>query len=122
MGRECLGFLDGMFAFAFYDAVKKRILLARNTVGIKPLYYIKTPGYFEFSSELKNTSLEPNLESLKEVVSNGHFEEGLLPFRNVHEVNGGHLLEVDVVSGEFRVRHFLENRLIEFAINLPRCT
>ena len=39
-GRDALARFNGMFALAFYDTVEKRLLLARDHVGIKPLYYM----------------------------------------------------------------------------------
>jgi len=52
-GDDCLGRLRGMFAFAVYDAGKNRVLLARDHLGVKPLYYSFTGGTLVFASELK---------------------------------------------------------------------
>ena len=52
-GERALEFLDGMFAFAFYHASSRRILLARDHVGIKPLYVAQTSGAFVFASEVR---------------------------------------------------------------------
>lgn len=45
--------LDGMFSFAIWDAKKKRLLLARDRAGKKPLYYCRGDGFFAFASEIK---------------------------------------------------------------------
>jgi asparagine synthase (glutamine-hydrolysing) len=50
-GKACVKFLNGMFAFAIWDDRKKELFCARDPVGIKPFYYIKTPEYFAFASE-----------------------------------------------------------------------
>lgn len=52
-GHSCLEKINGMFAFAIYDLNKKEIFIARDRVGIKPLYYYNTNGDFVFSSEIK---------------------------------------------------------------------
>ncbi len=52
-GAGCLDKLNGMFAFAIWDAKKKELFLARDRSGEKPLYYLQHKGAFYFASELK---------------------------------------------------------------------
>ena len=52
-GRECLQRLRGMFAFALWDAGRRELFVARDRVGIKPLYYAVVNGVFHFASEAK---------------------------------------------------------------------
>src|SRR6266704_3213975 len=52
-GEECLLRLRGMFAFALWDATRKHLLLARDPMGIKPLYYYQSPEMFLFASEVR---------------------------------------------------------------------
>jgi asparagine synthase (glutamine-hydrolysing) len=52
-GEGCLSRLRGMFAFALWDAPGKRLLLARDPMGIKPLYYFQTETVFLFASEVR---------------------------------------------------------------------
>ena len=53
-GEDCLDKLNGMFAFAIYDSVKKKILIARDRIGVKPLYYHFEDGKLTFASEIKS--------------------------------------------------------------------
>lgn len=52
-GVNCLEKFRGMFAFAIWDAVRQTLFLARDPMGIKPLYYHSAPGYFLFASEIR---------------------------------------------------------------------
>jgi asparagine synthase (glutamine-hydrolysing) len=54
-GAGCIPKLQGMFAFAFFDVHHRRLLLARDSIGIKPLYYAETAdGKFVFASEVRS--------------------------------------------------------------------
>lgn len=53
-GPDCLKRLNGMFAFAIYDRKSKTMFLARDRVGIKPLYYYHDKNTFVFSSEIRS--------------------------------------------------------------------
>src|SRR5580700_10700302 len=53
LGENCVERLRGMFAFAIWDGRHKRLLLARDRLGIKPLYYSFTTEAFVFASEIK---------------------------------------------------------------------
>src|SRR5262249_19063995 len=52
-GPEALTWLEGMFALALWNEEEGTLLLARDRIGIKPLYYARTPGGFAFASEPK---------------------------------------------------------------------
>lgn len=95
-GVEFIQKLDGMFAFAFYDRTKERLLLARDRSGIKPLYYHFKNGRFIFSSEIKGI-----LEHVKPILNNEgaklYFTYGYVPgqrtmFQGIQKVNPGEYL------------------------------
>jgi asparagine synthase (glutamine-hydrolysing) len=61
LGPECVGRLRGMFAFAVWDAASGRLVLARDRLGIKPLYYARLSQGLAFASELKALLVHPEV-------------------------------------------------------------
>jgi len=61
-GEKMLERLNGIFAFAIWDTRKRSLLVARDGVGVKPLYYAETPRGFLFASELKALLQEPSID------------------------------------------------------------
>ena len=61
-GDDCVNKLRGMFALALWDSKAKRLLVARDRVGIKPLYYVQVGGMLAFASELKVLLQIPEVE------------------------------------------------------------
>ncbi len=53
-GEKCVEALNGMFAFAIWDAEHQSLFIARDRMGVKPLYYAETPAAFLFASEVKS--------------------------------------------------------------------
>lgn len=62
-GDDFVDHLRGMFAFAIWDKRYRRLLLARDRLGIKPLYFIQTDGQLIFGSEIKAILQHPSVES-----------------------------------------------------------
>ncbi|HMQ79591.1 MAG TPA: asparagine synthase (glutamine-hydrolyzing) [Ignavibacteria bacterium] len=62
-GTQCLSKFNGMWSFAIWDSGKKRLLLARDRFGVKPLYYTKEHDYFAFSSEMKPLAVYRNFDT-----------------------------------------------------------
>src|SRR4051812_18287954 len=52
-GPDCVHHLRGMFAFAIWDSRRRQLLLARDRIGVKPLYFAALPGRVLFGSEIK---------------------------------------------------------------------
>src|ERR1700674_5382912 len=62
VGDQCVTRLRGMFAFALWDERRQRLLLARDRVGVKPLYYTNTGKALLFASELKSLLADPDVD------------------------------------------------------------
>lgn len=94
-GVKCLKMLNGMFAFAVYDKVDRTITLARDRLGVKPLYYWIYGSRFAFASEIKalkglpEFSFDFNLEALAIYFRIGMVPEWTSVFPNVHKLPPG---------------------------------
>lgn len=101
-GPECVEKLNGIFAFAIWDAVNQTLFMARDRLGVKPLFFAERGQGLIFGSELKallaHPSVEPEVdaEGLAEVFSIGPARTpGHGVFRGVHELKPGHALLFD---------------------------
>ncbi|MCX7803666.1 MAG: asparagine synthase (glutamine-hydrolyzing) [Planctomycetota bacterium] len=99
-GADAIPMLDGIFAFAFYDAPGNRLLLARDMFGVKPLYYADTPGFFAFASEFKALLAMPGLQrdldlhALDQYMTFLWSPDPRTMFKSVRRLPPGHVLVV----------------------------
>ncbi len=100
LGEKCLEKLRGMFAFAIWDNRKKSLFLARDRVGIKPLYYTITESSFIFASEIKALLQDPsidksiNLEGIFNFLSCTYTPGPETVFRNIKKLQPGHYIVI----------------------------
>lgn len=95
--EECLHKLNGIFAFAIWEERRQRLFLARDRMGVKPLFYLRHRGGFLFASEIKTILAYPTVEAeldadgVAEIVL---FGPGRLPgsgvFHNIFALEPGH--------------------------------
>ncbi|MBN1609156.1 MAG: asparagine synthase (glutamine-hydrolyzing) [Polyangiaceae bacterium] len=112
-GLACTGHLRGMFAFALWDARKRRLLLVRDRLGIKPLYYAFGSEYLVFASELKalmasgvvHRDIDP--QALDDFLAYGFIRSPRSIFRDVKKLLPGEQLAAEIAAdGQLRLfRH-----------------
>jgi asparagine synthase (glutamine-hydrolysing) len=100
-GIAALDKLDGMFAFALWDRQQRQLLLARDRVGIKPLFYFRHGADLIFASEIKALLQHPLEARMLDPLSvSKYFSYGYVPaprtvFANVHKLEPGAWLKFD---------------------------
>ena len=110
-GEQCVSRLGGMFAFAIWDTRTRRLLLARDRVGKKPLYWARSGSSIAFASELKAlraAGLRPT--SLDPQALDCYFTLGYIPaprtiYTGVNKLCAGHFMTSDV-SGDKQERYW----------------
>ncbi len=99
IGMKMLNEFDGMFAFALYDSAKKRLFLARDRAGKKPLYVYSNGEQFVFSSELNTLYkvVRPDIDeaSIADYLYLGYHYRQSTPYKLVTELENGCYLEID---------------------------
>ena len=99
LGPRVVHELRGMFAFAIWDERRARLFIARDRLGIKPLYYWPTPGGVAFASELRSLLTLPELpravdpDAVVEYIALGYVPEPRSILAGVCKLPPGHLLE-----------------------------
>ncbi|MEZ4463437.1 MAG: asparagine synthase (glutamine-hydrolyzing) [bacterium] len=103
-GDLCVERLEGQFAFALYDARRRRLLLARDRMGVSPLHWTRLPGGIAFSSEIKGLLAHPAVSPRLDVtgVDQVFAFPGLVSPRTavvgVESLPPGHLLVADAAG------------------------
>lgn len=97
-GSECLPMLNGQFAFAIWDKVKEEVFIARDRIGIRPLFYHLANGRFTFASEIKSIFTQKDIvpefsyENLSQIYT---FWTAITPgtaFKDIYELSPGHYM------------------------------
>ena len=110
LGSACVQKLRGMFGLAIYDKANRKLLLARDRLGKKPLHYAMLDGKLYFGSEIKSIlAVAPELaqingQALLEYLYYGYVPDPITAFTGIHKVPAGHLLEFQ--NGQISVRQY----------------
>jgi asparagine synthase (glutamine-hydrolysing) len=103
--------LDGMFAFALWDAAERRLFLARDRLGIKPLYVARTGAMLRFASEIKALVADPAMPREVEAAALSSYLTFLVApapltlFRGITKLPAAHFAVVDA-GGAFRTERY----------------
>jgi len=113
-GIDCLQKFNGVFAFGIYDENKKILFLARDRVGVKPIYYANYDGKLIFASELKailkdpDFSKEIDLNALNIYLAYGYIPSDLCIFKTARKLPPAHALIYDIQEGEIKTWRYWE--------------
>ena len=100
-GEDCVTRFRGMFAFAVWDARRQTLFLARDRLGVKPLFYaVSGDGWLVFASELKAVLAHPAIsrdlepQAVEDYLAFGYVPEPRTAYRAVAKLEPGHVLTV----------------------------
>jgi asparagine synthase (glutamine-hydrolysing) len=111
-GADCVKRFNGMFAFALWDKRRRELFLARDHLGIKPLYYVTIGNRLLFASEIKSLIQDPNcprktdLDALAQLFTFRYVPSPKTLFAGIRKLPPGHFMHV--TSNGIRVRRFWE--------------
>lgn len=111
--EDCISKIEGMFAFCIWDKEKKMMLLARDRMGKKPLYYTFINNEFIFASEIKsilkwhNFKKELNWYSLIKYLIFGYVPSPNTIFKKINKLPAAHFLIIDR-KGRIKIRKYWE--------------
>ena len=110
-GERCVDWFRGMFAFAVWDSAARRLLLARDRLGVKPLYYAELPGRgIVFGSELKSLLEDPDVprdwrpDAIDAYLTLLYIPAPSTIYKGIHKLEPGHALVAE--RGTVRTKRY----------------
>ena len=125
-GINCLNLFNGMFSICIYDSRKKELILARDRLGIKPVYYYENKGNFVFASEIKSilelnsVKREMNREAINHYFCLGYNPLEETVFKDIKKLLPGNYLIFDLEEKTFNTSQYwnlnfkTENKSLSF--------
>ena len=107
-GAACLDDLNGMFAIAIWDRETRKLFLARDRLGKKPLYYYQEGDRFAFGSEIKALMQAPfvktevRYDAIRDYFAYQYVPDPKTIYRNIHKLPPGHWLVTDGRQADIR--------------------
>jgi asparagine synthase (glutamine-hydrolysing) len=112
-GSDLWAKLNGMFAVAIYDRHRKKLILARDRFGEKPLFYATASETFAFASELPALLRHPSVRgasvsklALMKFFAHGFFPGEHTPYENARKVPAGHTVTIDATTRAFNIQSY----------------
>jgi asparagine synthase (glutamine-hydrolysing) len=116
-GSDLAARLNGMFAFIVFDSRRRRLLLARDRFGEKPLYYYKADGLFAFASELSALPhhaaipARPQLDAVRKFFAWGYIPAPMAYYEGSAKLPAGHVLEFDFANQRTNLKCYWRFRI-----------
>jgi asparagine synthase (glutamine-hydrolysing) len=113
-GKEILNKLNGIFAFCIYDKQNQKLFLARDQMGVKPLYYYLKDDVFLFGSELKSivcfekVDKEIDNRALMNYITFLWSPGEMTPFKHINKLLPGHYLTVNTSTLKSEIKQFYD--------------
>ena len=128
-GIDMLSRLNGMFGLSIHDTRKNKVIIARDRMGEKPIYYTSSEGRFMWASELKSlVSIDTGLkEELSKEAISCYFSLGYIPapysiYARVQKLKPAHYIEFDLISKSLNTHRYWEivNTTIDYSYEIAR--
>ena len=110
--EKCVDYLNGIFAFAIWDRRRRKLLVARDRLGVKPLFYYQDKNKLIFASEIKAIISDPalerklNKEALSHFFSFNYLPSPLTMFKGIQSLLPGYMLICS--DGDIRISKYWE--------------
>lgn len=120
-GVKSFGKLDGMFAFSIYDKKIRKVIIARDFFGEKPLYYSQTKDGFNWASELKSIiGISNNTPEIDTTALSLYFQLTYIPapytiYEGIHKLEANHYIELDCKENMYSIFE-IDKPISKFAI------
>jgi len=118
-GENFVDYLDGMFACAIWDLKNKKLIIARDRLGVKPLYYWFKNKHLIFASEIKSilqyeeVKREINHEGLSQFVTYAYTIDGQTLLKDINELLPGHKLTYNFLEKTINIEKFWDLKLVK---------
>lgn len=107
-GPDLVSKLNGMFAFAIYDATSRKIFCSRDRLGVKPFYYSWSDGQFEICSQLRPISQNKKIDqdAISMYLDCGYIPSPYTIYQKVYKLSPGNNLEIDLTEQKYEIKEY----------------